>query len=242
MLSTVVLWCHAYSRFGMAPGRIDVVRMRILLSVMTRLFFWWLVPRACVCGRCRVSRLRHIKGAISVPRWWRRAAPRARRDTGPLHAGGAQGGGRREASTGQKDAASSGGRGGEPRARGGPCPRRAPAVRRGVGPMPGSPWQGAVCSQGTLWSGRGHSGPRAQGLAPQPTPRGQGIGTLSQAPQTVTSTATLPCNGAIRASTRAGRCWDYGSTPVQWPGSFTCHSNPEKLPYACQTSARHVQR
>ena len=149
MLSTVVLWCHAYSRFGMAPGRIDVVRMRILLSVMTRLFFWWLVPRACVCGRCRVSRLRHIKGAISVPRWWRRAAPRARRDTGPLHAGGAQGGGRREASTGQKDAASSGGRGGEPRARGGPCPRRAPAVRRGVGPMPGSPWQGAVCSQGT---------------------------------------------------------------------------------------------
>ena len=24
--------------------------------------------------------------------------------------------------------------------------------------------------------------------------------------------------------------------------SFTCHSNPEKLPYACQTSTRHVQR
>ena len=39
-----------------------------------------------------------------------------------------------------------------------------------------------------------------------------------------------------------GDAGDYGSTPVQWPGSFTCHSNPEKLPYACQTSARHVQR
>ena len=39
-----------------------------------------------------------------------------------------------------------------------------------------------------------------------------------------------------------GDAGDYGSTPVQWPGSFTCHSNPEKRPYACQTSARLVQR
>jgi hypothetical protein len=39
-----------------------------------------------------------------------------------------------------------------------------------------------------------------------------------------------------------GDAGDYGATPVQWPGSFTCHSNPEKRPYACQTSARLVQR
>ncbi len=39
-----------------------------------------------------------------------------------------------------------------------------------------------------------------------------------------------------------GDAGDYGSTPVQWPESFICHSNPEKLPYACQTSARPVQR
>ena len=39
-----------------------------------------------------------------------------------------------------------------------------------------------------------------------------------------------------------GDAGDYGATPVQWSGSFTCHSNPEKLPYACQTSARHGQR
>ena len=40
----------------------------------------------------------------------------------------------------------------------------------------------------------------------------------------------------------AGRCWGLWINPVQWPGSFTCHSNPEKLPYACQTSTRPVQR
>jgi hypothetical protein len=39
-----------------------------------------------------------------------------------------------------------------------------------------------------------------------------------------------------------GDAGDYGATPVQWPGSFTCHSNPGKRPYACQTSARPVQR
>jgi hypothetical protein len=39
-----------------------------------------------------------------------------------------------------------------------------------------------------------------------------------------------------------GDAGDYRSTSVQWPGSFTCHSNPEKLPYACQTSARPMQR
>ena len=31
-------------------------------------------------------------------------------------------------------------------------------------------------------------------------------------------------------------------TPVEWPVLFICHSNPEKPPYACQTSTRHVQR
>jgi hypothetical protein len=39
-----------------------------------------------------------------------------------------------------------------------------------------------------------------------------------------------------------GDAGGYGATPVQWLGSFTCHSNPEKLPYACQTSARYMQR
>ena len=29
-------------------------------------------------------------------------------------------------------------------------------------------------------------------------------------------------------------------TPVEWPVLFTCHSNPEKPPYACQTATRHV--
>ena len=29
-------------------------------------------------------------------------------------------------------------------------------------------------------------------------------------------------------------------TPVEWPALFTCHSNPEKPPYACQTATRHV--
>ena len=29
-------------------------------------------------------------------------------------------------------------------------------------------------------------------------------------------------------------------TPVEWPGLFTCHSNPEKPPYARQTTTRHV--
>src|SRR5712691_3815859 len=28
-------------------------------------------------------------------------------------------------------------------------------------------------------------------------------------------------------------------TPVEWPGLCTCHSNPEKLPYAPQTATRH---
>jgi hypothetical protein len=45
-----------------------------------------------------------------------------------------------------------------------------------------------------------------------------------------------------RLKREQGDAGDYGSTPVQWPGSSTCHSNPEKLPYACQTSACHVQR
>src|SRR4029453_6793204 len=31
-------------------------------------------------------------------------------------------------------------------------------------------------------------------------------------------------------------------TPVEWPVLFTCHSNPEKPPYACQTATRHVGR
>jgi hypothetical protein len=39
-----------------------------------------------------------------------------------------------------------------------------------------------------------------------------------------------------------GDAGDYGSTPVQWPGSFLGHSNPEKPLYACQTATRHVQR
>src|SRR6266446_3006939 len=30
-------------------------------------------------------------------------------------------------------------------------------------------------------------------------------------------------------SREQGDAGDYGPTPVQWPGSFTCHSNPEKL-------------
>jgi hypothetical protein len=29
-------------------------------------------------------------------------------------------------------------------------------------------------------------------------------------------------------------------TPVEWPVLFTCHSNPEKPPYAPQTATRHV--
>jgi hypothetical protein len=29
-------------------------------------------------------------------------------------------------------------------------------------------------------------------------------------------------------------------TPVEWPVLFTCHPNPEKLPYAPQTATRHV--
>ena len=29
-------------------------------------------------------------------------------------------------------------------------------------------------------------------------------------------------------------------TPVEWPVLLTCHSNPEKPPYACQTATRHV--
>jgi hypothetical protein len=29
-------------------------------------------------------------------------------------------------------------------------------------------------------------------------------------------------------------------SPVEWPMSFTCHSNPEKPSYACQTTTRHV--
>src|SRR5215831_14284836 len=37
-----------------------------------------------------------------------------------------------------------------------------------------------------------------------------------------------------------GDAGDYRATPVQWPGSFPCHSNPEKPPYACQTATRPV--
>src|SRR5215470_12031673 len=29
-------------------------------------------------------------------------------------------------------------------------------------------------------------------------------------------------------------------TPIEWPVLFTCHSNPEKPPYACQTATRPV--
>ncbi len=31
-------------------------------------------------------------------------------------------------------------------------------------------------------------------------------------------------------------------SPVEWPVLFTCHSNPEKPPYACQTATRHLSR
>ena len=34
---------------------------------------------------------------------------------------------------------------------------------------------------------------------------------------------------------------NHGS-PVEWPVLFTCHSNPEKPPYACQTATRHLSR
>src|SRR5215217_3450904 len=29
-------------------------------------------------------------------------------------------------------------------------------------------------------------------------------------------------------------------SPVEWPVLFTCHSNPEKPPYACQTATSHL--
>ena len=29
-------------------------------------------------------------------------------------------------------------------------------------------------------------------------------------------------------------------TPIEWAIAFTCHSNPEKPPYACQTATRPV--
>jgi len=44
------------------------------------------------------------------------------------------------------------------------------------------------------------------------------------------------------SSREQGDAGDYGSPPVQWLGLFTCHSNPEKLLHACQTSARLMQR
>src|SRR5678815_2954697 len=31
-------------------------------------------------------------------------------------------------------------------------------------------------------------------------------------------------------------------SPVEWPVLFTCHSNPEKPPYACQIATRHLSR
>jgi hypothetical protein len=58
------------------------------------------------------------------------------------------------------------------------------------------------------------------------------------APIVAAAAASSP-NACPREQGDAG---DYRSTPVQWPGSFTSHSNPEKLPYACQTSARPMQR
>jgi hypothetical protein len=48
-------------------------------------------------------------------------------------------------------------------------------------------------------------------------------------------------HGSAKPQREQGDAGDYGATPVQWPESCTCHSNPEKLPYACQTSARPVQ-
>jgi hypothetical protein len=31
-------------------------------------------------------------------------------------------------------------------------------------------------------------------------------------------------------------------SPVEWLVLFTCHSNPEKPPYACQIATRHLSR
>jgi hypothetical protein len=45
------------------------------------------------------------------------------------------------------------------------------------------------------------------------------------------------------ADARRGEQGDAGGnckTPVEWPALFTCHSNSEKPPYACQTATRHV--
>jgi hypothetical protein len=50
-----------------------------------------------------------------------------------------------------------------------------------------------------------------------------------------------PALGEPRLS-RAGRCWGNRESPVEWPVLFTCHSNPEKPPYACQTATRHLSR
>src|SRR5215510_14869830 len=55
------------------------------------------------------------------------------------------------------------------------------------------------------------------------------------------------CNGICRVDgERSGEQGEQGDaggnfkTPVEWPTLFTCHSNPEKPLYACQTATRHV--
>ena len=45
-----------------------------------------------------------------------------------------------------------------------------------------------------------------------------------------------PCQSPREQGDAEGHC----KTPVAWPVLFICHSNPEKLPYACQSATRHV--
>src|SRR5205814_3429683 len=42
------------------------------------------------------------------------------------------------------------------------------------------------------------------------------------------------CTSQGEQGDAGGNC----KTPVEWPALFTCHSNPEKPPYACQTATR----